>query len=86
MKYRQIAHRLRVQMGRGNPDWVSERPRSKQTGKYKDLDEQGRSTTIVEPPDGAHIELLLRAGALQTVETEDDASGENGSAPDADLG
>lgn len=85
MKYRQIAHRLRVQLGRGNPDWVSERPRNARTGRYLDLDDQGRSTTIVEPPEGAHIEQLLRAGALQTIETED-ASGESRGTPDPDLG
>lgn len=84
MKYRQIAHKLRVQMGRGHPDWVSERPRNGKTNRYKDLDEQGRSATIVEIPDGAHIDQLLRAGAIQTIETED-ASGESREPPEPHL-
>jgi hypothetical protein len=83
-QYRQIAHKLRVQMGRGHPDWESERPRNKKTNRYKDLDEQGRSATIVEIPPGAHIDQLLRAGAIQTIETED-ASGEGCEPPNQDL-
>lgn len=85
MIYRQIAHKLRVQMGRGNPDWVSERPRNRKSGAFKDLDEQGRSATLVDVPDGAHVALLLKSGAIQTVETED-VSGEDSEPPIQDMG
>lgn len=84
-RYRQIAHKLRVQMGRGHPDWESERPRNRKTNRYKDLDEDGQSTTIVEIPAGAHIDQLLRAGAIQTVSETEDASGENSLSPDQNL-
>lgn len=85
MRYRQIAHKLRVQMGRGHPDWESERPRNKATGKYKDLDEDGQSTTIVEIPPGTHIDQLLRAGAIQEVIETEDASGESREPPEPHL-
>lgn len=84
MKYRQIAHKLRVQMGRGHPDWESERPRNKRTGKYLDLDEQGRSTTIVEPP-GPHVANLLRSGAIQEYAEEVPASGKGCEPPDQNM-
>ncbi len=85
-RYRQIAHKLRVQMGRGHPDWESERPRNRKSNRYKDLDEAGRSTTIVEIPPGAHIDQLLRAGAIQTVSETEDASGESCEPPNPHLG
>ncbi len=68
-QYRQIAHRLRFQMGPGAPDIESERPRQRKTGAYQDLDEQGRSTTLVDIPAGARVDIgaLLAAGAIEAL-------------------
>lgn len=68
-QYRQIAHRLRFQMGPGVPDVESERPRQRKTGVFQDLDEQGRSTTIVAIPAGARVDIgaLLAAGAIEAL-------------------
>lgn len=70
--YRQIAHRLRFQMGPGRPDIESERPRQSKTGVYQDLDEQGRSTTLVDIPDGARVDVagLLAVGAIEALPPE----------------
>lgn len=69
MIYRQIAHRLRLDMGPGNADVVSERPRRKRDGVYLDLDDDGQSTTRLEIPDGARVNVaeLLRIGAIEEV-------------------
>lgn len=69
MIYRQIAHRLRLQMGPGKPDIVSERPRQKKTGRYLDLDQDGLSTTRIEIPEGALVDVdqLVRIGAIEAV-------------------
>ncbi len=71
-QYRQIAHRLRFQMGPGAPDIESERPRQRKTGAYQDLDEQGRSTTLADIPAGARVAIgaLLAAGALEVLPPE----------------
>lgn len=68
-QYRQIAHRLRFQMGPGRPDLESERPRQKRTGVYLDLDEQGRSTTLVDIPADARVDVggLLAVGAIEAL-------------------
>jgi len=68
-QYRQIAHRLRFQMGPGKPDLESERPRQKKTGVFLDLDEQGRSTTLVDIPADARADIggLIAAGALEAL-------------------
>lgn len=65
-RYRQIAQRLRLQMGPGRPDIVSERPRHK-SGRYLDLDDDGQSTTVIDIPADtlADIPALLRQGAIQ---------------------
>lgn len=66
-QYRQIAHRLRLQMGPGRPDIVSERPRVTRTGKYLDLGADGKSTTTIDVPDDAQpsAERLLNMGAIE---------------------
>ena len=67
--YRQVAHRLRFQMGPGRPDIESERPRQRKTGVFQDLDEQGRSTTLVDIPSDARVDIgaLLSAGAVEAL-------------------
>lgn len=82
-QYRQRTRRIRIQMGRGNQDWVSERPRSKRTKEYLDKDARGLGTTFVSPPE-EHVERLLRDKLIEVIETED-ASGEGCEPPDQDL-
>lgn len=69
MIYRQIAHKLRIDMGPGKPDFVSERPRRLRDGAFLDLDEDGQSSTRVEIPDGARVDVdeLVRIGAIEPV-------------------
>lgn len=70
--YRQVAHRLRFQMGPGRPDIESERPRQRKTGVFQDLDAQGRSTTLVDIPADARVDIgaLLAAGAIESLPPE----------------
>lgn len=67
MKYRQIAHRLRLQRGSGKPHVESERPRHKKSGRYTDLDAAGQSTTTIDIPDDVTDDVagLLRRGSIQ---------------------
>lgn len=69
MIYRQIAHRLRLQMPPGTPHIESERPRDKKSGRYMDLGPDGLSTTRIEIPDGALVDVdrLVRQGAIEPV-------------------
>lgn len=71
--YRQIAYRLRIQRGPGNPDKVSERPRASR-GKYLDSDEQ---PTLIEFDefDRADIPGLLALGAIVPWEVADGEAG-----------
>ena len=70
--YRQITHRLRLQMGPGKPDVTSERPRQKKTGIYLDIGPDGRSTTTVDIPADALADVpgLLRVGAIEALPPE----------------
>ena len=66
MQYRQIAHRLRVQRGPGNPDLVSERPRAGRRGNWAEYLDSDEKPTLVEfdklcRVDAAH---LMKIGAI----------------------
>lgn len=60
--YRQLSRRLRVAMGPGHVDFVSERPMDSQRERF--LDEPDGTT--VEFPEGAQVDIpfLLRVGAI----------------------
>lgn len=65
--YRQLAHRLRIQRGPGNPDKVSERPRkgSRERGWGDYLDSEQNPTLIeFDDLDRVDIDALLRTGAI----------------------
>lgn len=65
MQYRQVAMRLRVQRGPGNPDLVSERPHTKDAEGnpiYQDEDEPTLITFDVDCQ--VDIEKLLKQGAI----------------------
>ena len=64
--YRQLAPRIRVQRGPGQPDYVSERPRTKPGGPFTDSDS---APTLVEFDDGCivNVAFLLRTGAIAEV-------------------
>ena len=65
MKYQQLTHRLRFNMGPGTPDVVSERPMNR---KREFLD--GEEGTVVEIPAGAigvDVAMLLRTGAIAVI-------------------
>lgn len=70
--YRQIAHRLRLQLPPGRPHIESERPRAKKGGRYLDLDAEGRSTTTIDIPDEAvpNAAQLLKVGAIEPLPAE----------------
>lgn len=80
MKYRQIAHRLRFQMGPGRPDVESERPRQSKTGVYQDIGPDGKSLTVVDVPDDARVNVaaLLASGAIEPLPVEKPAKGGKG--------
>lgn len=62
--YRQLAQRLRVQRGAGQPDAILERPRDKRTKTFLD----GDSPTLVTFAAGDQVDVafLLSIGALAT--------------------
>lgn len=68
--YRQIAHRIRLNGRDGQPDRVSERPRSgsRERGWGDYADGPDNPTTIeLGPDDGADIAQLLRTGAIEAL-------------------
>lgn len=63
MTYCQHAHKLRLNMGPGITDVVSERPRHKRTGEFLD----GLAGTQIAVPDGVlgfDVAFALRVGQL----------------------
>lgn len=65
--YRQIAHKLRIARGPGNPDRLSARPRQgnreRGWGAYLDSDDAPTLVTF-EPGDLVDVDALLRSGAI----------------------
>ena len=67
LTYRQIAHRLRIQRGPGNPDRISERPRAGSKGNWGAfLDSDAEPTLITfDDLDQVDVAALLASGAIQ---------------------
>lgn len=65
MKYRQLAHRLRITRP-GKPDKVSERPRegSQKAGWGRFLDDDKPTLITIEPGDQVDVAFLLQVGAI----------------------
>lgn len=84
MRYRQIAHRLRIAYGPGRPDVVSERPAkvNARTGERTYLDTE--APTVVEIGDDALVDVatLLACGAIARL-PEEAPGGKGGKAPKA---